>query len=137
MLIKAGGLSGLLLSILLQSSFHINFAWDPNTESDIGGYILYWGQSSRSYTSSVRCGNVTTYTLEDIVAGTWYFAVTAYNTAGAESGYSNEVVAMVPIVPETPSGFIIVGGTNEIQSGGIGMLVFPVVFTGSGADSKD
>jgi len=67
-------------------------AWDPNTESDLAGYRIHYGTISGSYTVHTDVHNVTTYSLTDLTVGqTYYFAVTAYDTAGNESGYSNEV----------------------------------------------
>ena len=67
--------------------------WDANTEPDLAGYKLYCGAASGSYDTVIDVGNSTTYTLTDLPAGrTYYIAATAYNTAGLESGYSNEVV---------------------------------------------
>ena len=67
--------------------------WDPNSETDLAGYKLHYGQSSGSYSAVVDVGNTTTYTLTDLEPGrTYYVAATAYCTEGLESGYSNEVV---------------------------------------------
>ena len=41
---------------------------------------------------SVNVGNVTTYAITNLVIGTtYYFAVSAFNSSGIESGFSNEV----------------------------------------------
>lgn len=69
--------------------------WDPNTEPDLAGYRAYWGTASRSYGPPVNVGLSTTYIVPGLAPGTYYFAVTAYNSAGYESGYSNEVSATV------------------------------------------
>lgn len=70
----------------------VTLAWDPNPESDIGGYIVYYGCASRNYTNAVNVGNVTTNTVRGLVDGaTYFFAVTAYNTNGLESDFSDEV----------------------------------------------
>jgi fibronectin type 3 domain-containing protein len=67
-------------------------AWDPNSESDLAGYRLHIGTESRTYDRQIDVGNDTTYTVDELQPGqTYYFAVTAHNTAGAESDYSNEV----------------------------------------------
>jgi fibronectin type 3 domain-containing protein len=67
--------------------------WDPNSETDLAGYKLYYGQASGSYDTTIDVGNQTTYTLTDLPVGeTYYIAATAYNTSGLESGYSNEVI---------------------------------------------
>ena len=47
--------------------------------------------------SRLEVGLATTYTVTNLLAGhTYYFAVAAYNTAGIESGKSNEVVYTTP-----------------------------------------
>jgi len=72
----------------------ITLAWDRNPESDIRGYRIYYGPVSRSvsgYARVVEAGNVIEFTLRDLPPGPYFFAVTAVNMAGLESGYSNEV----------------------------------------------
>ena len=86
-------------------------AWDPNTESDLAGYRVHYGTASGSYTVHTDVHNVTTYTVAGLTAGqTYYFAATAYDASGNESGYSNPVSYAVPGVngapttPATPTG---------------------------------
>jgi hypothetical protein len=76
----------------------IKLAWDPNTESDLAGYRVYYGTSSGAYENSIDVGRGTpsgglvTYSLTNLAKGQSYcIAVTAYNTSGNESGFSNEV----------------------------------------------
>src|SRR5205085_7771374 len=72
----------------------VTLAWDPNTESDLAGYKVYIGTASGVYTTTIDVGNVTTYTVTGLAPGaTYYFVVTAYDTGGLESGFSNEVSA--------------------------------------------
>jgi hypothetical protein len=117
----------------------VRLAWNANTESDLAGYRIYYGVSSREYTNRVEVGNVTTTTVSNLPSGaTYYFAATAYNTAGLESDFSNEASAQIvqpqgnkpptldPIsnmVVSANSGPISVkltgisaGGTNEAQN---------------------
>lgn len=72
--------------------------WDsPTTNADgtpltdLVGYKIYYGTTSGNYTEVIAVGNVTTYKVEGLQPGTYYFALTAYDTSGNESGYSNEV----------------------------------------------
>jgi hypothetical protein len=70
----------------------VTLAWDPNTESDIAGYKLYYGNASESYSQVIDVANTTLYTVNNLTNGnTYYFAVTAYDTSGYESEHSNEV----------------------------------------------
>ncbi len=74
----------------------IFLAWDANPESDIAGYKVYWGTSSGVY-DQFNDVSQTTASVSDLTVGVrYYFAVTAYNEAGLESGYSEEVSAIVP-----------------------------------------
>jgi hypothetical protein len=72
--------------------------WDaPTTNADgtpltdLAGYKVYYGTTSGNYTEVIDAGNVTTYKVENLSPGTYYFTVTAYDNSGNESGYSNEV----------------------------------------------
>ncbi|NJN45303.1 MAG: PKD domain-containing protein, partial [Candidatus Competibacteraceae bacterium] len=80
-------------------------AWDANNESNLGGYRLYLGKSSRNYTSNINIGLQTSYTVSNLQEGqTYFFAVTAYDTSGTiESNYSNEVSKTIaaPVVLDT------------------------------------
>ena len=70
----------------------VKLAWDANSETDLAGYRMHVGPSSRSYDREFDVGNKTTTEVDNLEAGkTYYFAVTAYNEANQESDYSNEV----------------------------------------------
>jgi len=66
---------------------------DGTALTDLAGYTVHWGTGSRSYsqTAELNGANSTQYQVNDLASGTWYFAVTARNAAGAESAYSGEV----------------------------------------------
>jgi hypothetical protein len=66
-------------------------AWNASSGIEVAGYRIYVGTSSGTYRAPVDVGNVTTYTVKDLGVGTYYFVVTAYNRAGLESSYSNEI----------------------------------------------
>jgi fibronectin type 3 domain-containing protein len=90
----------LIFILLLFSSFvygeKLTLTWNANSEPDLSHYIVYWGTTSRNYTfNSGNIGLVIMYTKEVIppedAETTYYFAVTAVDTSGLESDFSNEV----------------------------------------------
>ena len=74
----------------------LQLAWDPSPSPDVTGYMLYYGPTSGGYTQSIDMGNVTEYIDYNLIDGqTYYFAVTAYDSYGDQSDYSNEVSAAI------------------------------------------
>ena len=66
---------------------------DGSALTNLAGYrVLYGKTRGGPYESSVYINNpsVTRYVVEGLVPGTYYFVVTARNSAGVESGYSGE-----------------------------------------------
>jgi hypothetical protein len=61
--------------------------------TDLAGYRIYYGTDANNLTANVQVGSVglLTYVIDDLGAGTWYFAVKAYTSAGAESSLSQVV----------------------------------------------
>jgi len=64
---------------------------------DLRGYTVHYGTSSLNYTSAINLSNpgLTTYVVQALPAGKYYFAVAAYNSTGTESSLSSEVAAQV------------------------------------------
>jgi len=130
------GCLGVLVLLFLAApalSADVTLAWGPNSEADLEGYGVYFklGASGPPYD---LFGYVTLQELNDpnnpafAVTGlakgsSYYFAVTAYDTAGNESGYSTPVCAQIgdQILPCTspPSGGGSSGGSS-VASGGSG-----------------
>ncbi len=102
---RRAGLPLLLLLIGCQNLYgrDLVLAWDPNTEPQLAGYRLYRGQSARAYDTVVDVGGVSTWTVRDLVPGTYFFAVTAYDFSGWETGYSNEILVVIHNPPPAPS----------------------------------
>jgi hypothetical protein len=87
----------------------ITLAWDANTEPDLAGYKIHYGNSSRNYSTIIDVKNVTEYKIEGLVPGTYYFAATAYDEDENESAYSIELehtqIAKEETLPEKPKGY--------------------------------
>lgn len=80
------------------NTFRITLCWDKSVSQDVTSYRVYWGPASRSYTNFFEvvtncCAFSTNIGLPK------YFAVTARNSAGLESDYSNEL--RYPELPRT------------------------------------
>src|SRR5437867_3476178 len=78
----------------------VGLAWDASTGA--AGYKVHFGTASGVYGTPVDVGINTTYTVTGLAAGTYYFAVTAYNSSGVQSGFSNEVNWAVTAADTTP-----------------------------------
>lgn len=63
----------------------------PLSLSEIQGYRVYYGTSPSNLTILVDLNDdtITDFTVDSIPSGNYYFAVTAYDMDGVESGYSN------------------------------------------------
>lgn len=62
---------------------------DGSPLTDLAGYRVYFGTTPGVYTS-LDVGKVVSYEMGGLTKGqTYYFAVTAYNSSGNESDYSN------------------------------------------------
>lgn len=93
-------LLAVILSSFAVSAFEVNLAWDPSTDPEVTGAIVYYGNASRNYPWHTNVGNVTRATVQGLTNGlTYFFAVTATNSAGLESDYSNEVSTNLQVKP--------------------------------------
>ena len=82
--------------------------WNPNTEPDLSGTSSITARHRGQYGEPVDVGNVTKARHGDHPqhGATYYFALTAYDTSGNESGYSAEATCFIPdgVKPEKPTG---------------------------------
>ena len=86
----------------------VRLTWAASSSPDIAGYNVYYGLDSGVYTTVLSSGAATELNIGALEEGlTYYFAVTAYISAGQESGLSNEASYSVPgIAPPDGSPFI-------------------------------
>jgi chitinase len=105
--------------------------WDQNAESDLAGYKVYYKTDSSSApfdgtgalegTSPIDINNQSTATVSGLDPNkTYYFTVTAYNTSGVESEYSNIVTIPESVPPEIsivfPANNAAVNGTVSVTA---------------------
>lgn len=97
----------------------VTFMWDIPTQNedgtpllDLAGFKLYQSAETGVYTtvpvSDIPNPGISTYVLEGVGGGLWYYVVTAYNVDGLESDFSNEIsktIVGVPSPPKAPAAF--------------------------------
>lgn len=91
----------LLVSLLLLAvravAGQATLAWDPSPDPAVIGYSVHYGLASRTYTTRLDIGRLTSTTIANLQEGkTYYFAVTARDAAGNQSAFSNEANSTVP-----------------------------------------
>lgn len=111
-----------LLSAGLAAAADVTLAWDSNNEPDLEGYGVYLKKSTPGppydlfgYVTTAEFSNPSnpSFNLTGLEKGArYYFAVTAYDTDGNESYFSNSVCAEV--------GDVIVSCSNDSGGGGGG-----------------
>ena|ERR1017187_1031548 len=85
------------LSATLPPGQSITLAWNRSSDTNVAGYKIYAGVVSHTYTNMINAGNATNATIFGLIRGnTYYFAATAYNSLGMESGFSSEISYTVP-----------------------------------------
>jgi len=86
------------ITVLAFSTGSATLSWMPPTRNtdgsvltNLAGYRVYWGSAAGNYTSSItlNTAGLTSYVVENLAPGTYYFAVSALNSGGVESVLSN------------------------------------------------
>ena len=86
------------IDVVAVATGSVTLSWLPPTRNadgtpltDLAGYKVYWGTSLGEYPNSVTLKNpgLASYVVESLTPATWYFAITAFNRGGVESGPSN------------------------------------------------
>ena len=92
------------------SAQSVTLAWNANSETNLAGYRIYYGQASRTYTATMEVQAPTISGTVAVQAGkTYFFAVTARTSDGLESDYSAEVSYAVPTNALSPLTIVIHG----------------------------
>ncbi len=106
------GLAAVIATWAMPVKPYKQLCWDPNTETNLAGYYLYWSPTSGAYADTQRtdmgkppASGTPAQICVDIVPtvigtaqpkGTLFFVATAYDTLGNESDFSNEVSSKWP-----------------------------------------
>jgi Fibronectin type III domain len=86
------------------STGNVTINWNAPTQNtdgsvltDLAGFKIHYGTASGKYTQTITVSNpgLATYVVTDLAVGKYYFAVTAYSSAGTESAPSSEVSTTV------------------------------------------
>src|SRR6185295_12827691 len=93
----SASLPAFAISVTQVANGSATITWTPPTQNtdgssltNLAGYRLYYGTNSSSLTQTVQIANAgaSSYVVEDLSPATWFFAVKAYNSSGAESDLS-------------------------------------------------
>lgn len=75
----------------------LKISWNSNKESDLAGYRIYYGTASGNYSYVLKVSKITTVQVDGFLDGyTYFIALTAYDTSGNESGFSQEISIDIP-----------------------------------------
>jgi hypothetical protein len=81
---------------------NLQITWEPNSEADLGYYIVYRSQDEINFDESGQTDE-TTFIDSEVIAGVNYsYSVTAVDTNGNESDYSDIVTLSVSTVESRP-----------------------------------
>lgn len=81
------------------TSHSVDLSWTASTTSTVSGYKVYRSTTSGGPYTNLNANPVTStiYTDQNVTSGaTYFYVVTAVDSSGAESGYSNEAKAVIP-----------------------------------------
>jgi hypothetical protein len=100
----SAALAPFAIAVVEASSGAATLSWTPPTTNTDGstlttlaGYRIAFGASAAALTQTIQLPNagLSSYVVENLAPGTYYFAVRAYTSSGAESANSNVVTKVV------------------------------------------
>jgi hypothetical protein len=141
---------GFLLAAVSAQAVDVTLAWDPNTEQDLAGYGVYFspGGLGAPYqlagfvaVTDLEDADAPAFTLSGLNAGAKYaLAVTAYNSGGSESSYSEPVclevgAGQIDCAPSSGTSGGTSAGSDSGGGGGGGGGCFVTTVYGNSAQS--
>jgi hypothetical protein len=97
-------LPGFAITVTDVSIGSATVSWTPPTQNtdgssltNLAGYRIYYGPSAAMLTQTIQVANagMSTYVVQNLTEGTYYFSVRAYTTDGTESDSSNVSTKLV------------------------------------------
>jgi hypothetical protein len=91
-------LASFSIQVVATASGSATLSWSPPTQNsdgspltDLAGYRVYFGTSSGTYPNSMTVSNpgLASFVVDQLTPATWHFVVTAVNSTGVESAFSN------------------------------------------------
>ncbi|MBT1071869.1 fibronectin type III domain-containing protein [Pelotalea chapellei] len=79
----------------------VGLAWNASLNAEgqpdaaVVGYKIHYGNQPGQYSATVTVDKVTTATVPGLTPGNYYFVLTAFDANGNESGYSQEISAVI------------------------------------------
>jgi len=102
---SSASLAAFSISVTQPASGNATLIWSAPTQNtngtpltNLAGFHIYYGTSAGNLNQSVQLANpaLTSYVLSGLAAGTWYFSINDYTTAGTESAVSNIASTTIP-----------------------------------------
>ena len=94
----SASLAAFNITVVAVASGSATLSWTPPTTNtngtpltNLAGYRVRWGTAAGNYPNAVTLNNpgLATYVVGNLAPGTYYFVVTALNSSGTESQFSN------------------------------------------------
>lgn len=98
-------LAAFSIAVSATTTSSVTLDWAPPTANtdgssltNLAGYRIVYGSSPSALNTTVQLANpgLSSYVVDGLTSGTWYFSVKAYNNAGQESVPTNPVQTVVP-----------------------------------------
>jgi len=95
-------LTAFTIEVMSTALASVSLQWQPPSENtdgtpllDLSGYRIYYGTDPAELSNVIELPNpgLTSYVVEKLTANLWYFAMTAVNNRGQESGFSNQQIS--------------------------------------------